>query len=72
MRLKHKIALFTVYFVLFSALSGMVDYYAYDAINPWIFIGLSFLAALWAVIVHAKSHEKSKVDELAQDIEKIV
>ena len=70
--LKHKIALFSVYFVLFIALTAMIDYYAYDLINPWIFIVLSFVAAIWATLAHVKSKEKSKVDELAHDIEEIL
>jgi len=72
MTLKRKISLFIVYFVLFIALTAMVDYYAYDEINPWIFIILSFVGAIWAVAVHAKSHKKSKADELAHDIEEIL
>ncbi|WP_041672713.1 hypothetical protein [Sulfurovum sp. NBC37-1] len=70
--LKHKIALFTVYFVLFIALTAMVDYYAYDLINPWIFIVLSFAGAVWATMAHVKSKEKSKADELAHDLEEII
>ena len=72
MRLKHKIVLLTVYFTLFMALTAMIDYYAYDTINPWIFIVLSMLGAFWATWVHAKSHQKSKVDTLAHDIEEIL
>lgn len=70
--LKHKIALFSVYFVLFIALTAMIDYYAYDTISPWIFVSLSFVGAVWATMVHVKSKEKSRVDELAHDIEEIV
>ncbi len=72
MKLKHKIALFLVYFTLFVALLAMVDYYAYDILNPWIFVVLSFVAAFGATMVHAKSHQKSKADELAHDIEEIL
>ena len=72
MKLKHKIALFLVYFVLFGTLTSFIDYYAYDLINPKIFIGLSFLGALWATWVHSKSKEKTKADELAEDIEKLI
>ena len=72
MKLKRKISLFVVYFVLFIALTAMVDYYAYDMINPWIFIILSFVGAVWAVSAHAKSHQKSKADELAHEIEEIL
>ncbi|AKF24976.1 hypothetical protein YH65_05905 [Sulfurovum lithotrophicum] len=70
--LRYKIALFTVYFVLFIALTAMIDYYAYDLINPWIFIVLSFVGAIWATLVHVKSKEKSKADELAHDLEEII
>jgi len=69
---KHKAALFSVYFVLFLALTAMIDYYAYDMINPWIFVILSLIGAVWATAVHLKSREKSKVDELAHDLEEIV
>jgi len=72
MKLKHKIALFLVYFVLFGTLSAMIDYYAYDLINPWIFVILSFIGAVWATVVHAKSRAKTKADELAHDIEEII
>jgi len=70
--MKHKMTLFLVYFVLFSTLSAMIDYYAYDLINLWIFIVLSFIGAVWAVLVHAKSKQKTKADELAHDIEEIL
>jgi hypothetical protein len=72
MKLKHKIALFVVYFVLFMALTAMIDYYAYDTISPWIFIAISTIGALWATMAHAKSHQKTKADELAHDIEEIL
>jgi Flp pilus assembly protein TadB len=72
MKLKHKIALFFVYFTLFLALTAMVDYYAYDTISPWIFIVFSILGAVWATVAHAKSREKTKADELAENIEKIL
>jgi len=72
MKLKRKLSLFVVYFVLFVALTAMIDYYAYDEINPWIFIVLSFIGAVWAVAAHAKSHQKTRADELAHDIEEIL
>jgi F0F1-type ATP synthase assembly protein I len=72
MKLKHKIALFAVYFTLFIALTAMIDYYAYDTISPWVFIVISIVGAFWATLTHAKSHQKTKADELAHDIEKIL
>ncbi len=69
---KHKAALFSVYFVLFIAITAMIDYYAYDLINPWLFVIASLIGALWATKVHLKNREKSKVDELAHDLEEIV
>jgi hypothetical protein len=72
MKIKHKIALFLVYFILFGTLSALIDYYAYYFINPWILVGLSFVGAVWATVVHAKSKEKTKADELAEEIEEIL
>jgi len=72
MKLKHKIALFIVYFILFITLGALIDYYAYDMISPWIFITISFIAALLASIVHIKSRQKTKADELAHTIEEII
>jgi Flp pilus assembly protein TadB len=72
LNLKHKIALFLVYFVLFGTLSALIDYYAYDLINPLIFIILSFIGAAWATMAHANSKQKSKADELAKEIEEIL
>ncbi len=69
---KHLVALFTVYFTLFLTLSAMVDYYAYDLINPWLFIVLSIAAAVWATAVHARSRQKSQADVLAQELEEIL
>jgi len=70
--LKHVAALFAVYFVLFAALTAMIDYYAWDNINPWIFVAVSFFGALWAAWTHAKSRQKTKADELARDLEEIL
>ncbi len=69
---KHVVALFAVYFVLFMALTAMIDYYAWDNINPLIFVAVSFLGALWAAWTHAKSRQKTKADELARDLEEIL
>lgn len=70
--MKHKIAFFLVYLTLFSVLLAMVDYYAYDMFNAWILFALSIILSLWATWYHIKTREKSKVDELAQDIEKVL
>ena len=72
LRLKHKIALFLVYLVLFGALSSMVDYYGYDLVNPWIFVIFSVIGAAWATLAHANSRKKTKADELAADVEEIL
>ncbi|MNN51628.1 hypothetical protein D3C81_1662820 [compost metagenome] len=72
MKLKHKIALFAVYFTLFLALTAMIDYYAYDILNPWIFVIISLIGAIWATAVHAKRDQKSKADEIAREIEEIL
>ena len=72
MKLKHKFALFIVYFILFLAITAMIDYYAYDEIPPWIFIIISFVAAVISAQIHAKSKQKTKADELAKELEEII
>ena len=72
MKLKHTFALFVVYFILFLAITAMIDYYAYDEIPPWIFMTISFIGALTSALIHAKSKQKSKADELAKDLEEII
>jgi uncharacterized membrane protein len=72
MKNSHKIGLFIVYFALFLTIFAMIDYYAYDFITFSFLLILSFFIALVTTYVHAKNHEKSKVDELAQDIEDIL
>jgi len=72
MKLKRKISLFIVYFVLFIILGAMIDYYAYYTISPWVFIVMSAIGALLATVAHAKSHQKTKADEWAHDIEEIL
>jgi len=71
-KLKHKFALFVVYFILFLAITAMIDYYAYDGIPPWIFITISFVGAVISAQIHAKSKQKTKADELARDLEEII
>jgi len=72
MKLKHKIALFALYFILFLTLAAMIDYYAYNILNPWIFVIMSLVGAVWATVVHAKRDQKSKVDEIAREVEEIL
>jgi hypothetical protein len=72
MKLKHKVSLFLVYFTLFSALAAMIDYYAYDILNPWIFVSISFILAVIVTMTHIKHHTRSKADELAKDLEEIL
>ena len=71
--LKRQIGYFVIYMTLFATLGAFIDYYAYDIISPWIFIGLSFLGAIWATYVHVKYHKKnSKVDDLEKTLEEII
>jgi len=72
MKLRHQIALFVVYFLLFLIISAMIDYYAYDIIDPWIFVVLSLFASLWATKIHSKSHHKSKIDDWSKEVEEIL
>ena len=69
---RHAVALFVVYGVLFGVLSAMVDYYSYDMINPWVFIVLSIVCAILATYYHLKSHQRTKADELARELEEVL
>jgi len=72
LHLNHIIALFLVYLVLFAVILAIIDYYAYDIINPWIFITISVISAILATAIHIKSKKRSKADELASDIDEII
>ncbi len=72
MKLKHKISLFFVYLLLFLALTSMIDYYAYDILNPWIFISFSVVAAVIVTYLHIKNRARSRADEIAKEIEEIL
>lgn len=70
--LKKKIAYFIAYLCLFLAIFGMIDYYAYDILNPWFFISVSFISAFFATVLHLKSHSKSQIDVFEKEIEEII
>jgi len=72
MKLKHKVSLFLVYFILFTTIAAVIDYYAYDMLNPWMFISASFILAVIVTIAHVKYHIRSKADELAKELEEIL
>ncbi len=65
---KRFIKLFLTYFVLFIALSGMIDYYAYMIFNFLYFILLSVIVALVVAYAHVKSGKRSHVDEVSNEI----
>ncbi len=60
--------LFLTYFVLFIALLGMVDYYAYMEFNFLYFIIISALIALPITYIHVKRSKRDHVDEVANEI----
>jgi len=70
--LKHKIALFIVYLVVFMAIISLINYYANGILKPTFFITISTILALISTFYHVKSKQKSKADELAREIEEIV
>ncbi len=70
--LKKTIAYFIAYLSLFLAIFGMIDYYAYDILNPWFFIFVSFISAFFATYIHLKSHTKSQIDVIEKKIEKVL
>ena len=70
--LKKKISYFIAYLSLFLAIFGMIDYYAYDILNPWFFISVSFISAFFATVLHFKSNSKSQIDVIEKEIEEII
>jgi Flp pilus assembly protein TadB len=72
MKLKHKIALFIAYFVLFLVCFALIDYYAYWIISPKIIITVSLIASAISTYIHIKRRERSQIDELAKKIEEIL
>jgi len=65
---KRFLKIFLTYFVLFIALSGMIDYYAYMEFNFLYFILLSAFIALPIAYVHVKRGKRDHVDEVANEI----
>ncbi len=76
MKLKHKIALFIVYLIIFAVSIAMIDYYAYLTLNGYILTLISIVLALIATFLHIQYYKKYKIktkaDELAKEIEEIL
>ena len=58
----------TIYFILFMALSGMIDYYALMEFNLMWFLPVSLAAALILGYYHTKSGKHSHVDDVANEL----
>ncbi len=57
-----------IYFVLFMALFGMVDYYAMMAYNLVVVFGFSILLAIPAGYYHVVGGKRSHVDDVANEL----
>jgi len=67
-RFRKFIKITALYFVLFMALSGMVDYYAMMAFKmTWFFI-ISLVAALVLGYLHTRSGKHDHADEVANEL----
>jgi len=69
---KHTIALFIVYFILFMAITALIDYYAYNVISPIYLVAFSIVASAISTYFHRKSKIKTQADEVAKEIEEIL
>ena len=67
-RLKHFLKVTAVYFILFVAIFGMVDYYAWMAFNFLWFVALAAILALAAGWLHEKKGRRDHVDEVAEEL----
>ncbi len=65
---KRFLKLFLTYFVLFVALCGMIDYYAYMEFNFLFFIIISALVALPIAYLHIKKGKRGHIDEVSNEI----
>jgi len=57
-----------IYFLLFLALLGMVDYYAMMAYNFALILGVSILLSLAAGLYHVLREKRSHVDDVANEL----
>ena len=57
-----------IYFLLFLALLGMVDYYAMMAYNFALVVGISILLALPIGLYHVTRGKRSHVDDVADEL----
>ncbi len=57
-----------IYFLLFLALLGMVDYYAMMAYNFALILGISILLALPFGFYHVTKEKRSHVDDVADEL----
>ena len=57
-----------IYFILFLAIFGMIDYYALMAFNFLWFVGISAVAAILLGYLHVKRGRHDHVDEVAEEL----
>lgn len=57
-----------IYFLLFLALLGMVDYYAMMAYNFALVLGIAILLALPTGLYHVTRGKRSHVDDVADEL----
>ena len=67
-RWRHFWKVTAVYFILFVAIFGMVDYYAMMAYNFLWFVALSALLALGFGYWHVRRGRRDHVDEVAEEL----
>ncbi|RUM71791.1 MAG: hypothetical protein DSZ10_06095 [Sulfurovum sp.] len=72
MKLKHKIALFVIYFLIFFVSAALINYYAYLTLDGRVLLAGSLVLALVATYLHNQYHIKTKADELAKELEEIL
>ncbi len=65
---KRYLKIFATYFLLFTALFGMIDYYIYMEFNFLYFIILAILIAALITWIYVKKGKKDHVDDVANEI----
>ena len=66
---KHKVAVFSIYLIIFLSIIAWLDYYAYDVYNPLLGVLISLVLAFIATFLHTRrGGREDEIDKLADKL----
>ncbi len=66
---KHKVAVFSIYFIIFLSIVAWLDYYAYEVYNPVLCVLIALVSALIATFLHIRrGGREDEIDKLADKL----